>query len=164
MIIFDFDGVLTDNYVFIGENGERFKRFWVPDGVGIFLAHKAGIKFAIITGNQDVSTRVRAEYLRIDDVFQGVLDKAEAYDELKRRHRLSDEECLYVGDDLPDRPVFERVGIAVAPSDANPQMKRLADWIGSQPGGRGIVRETIDAVMEARGNGTGKPTRGKKLQ
>jgi 3-deoxy-D-manno-octulosonate 8-phosphate phosphatase (KDO 8-P phosphatase) len=162
MIIFDFDGVLTDNYVFVGENGERFKRFWVPDGVGIFLAHQAGLKFAIITGNQDRTTRIRAEYLRIDDVFQGILNKAAAYDELKRRHRLDDSECLYIGDDLPDRPVFERVGIAVAPSDGHPLMKRLADWIGSYPGGRGIVRETIDAVLAARANGIEGPKNRKK--
>lgn len=159
MIIFDFDGVLTDNYVFVGEDGERFKRFWVPDGVGIFLAHQAGIKFAIITGNEDRSTRVRAEFLRIDEVFQGVRDKSAAYEELKRRHNLTDQECLYVGDDLPDKPVFEQVGIAVAPMDAHPRMKKLAHWVGTHPGGRGIVRETIDAVLEAHADGAKLPRR-----
>ena len=120
MIIFDFDGVLTDNYVLIGESGERFKNFWVPDGVGIFTAHLEGIKFAIVTGNGDRTTRVRAEFLRIDEVFQEVRDKAVPYEEIKRKYDLKDTECL-------------------------------ADWVGKSPGGRGIVREAIDAVLAARG-------------
>jgi 3-deoxy-D-manno-octulosonate 8-phosphate phosphatase (KDO 8-P phosphatase) len=150
MIIFDFDGVLTDNYVFVGENGERFKRFWVPDGVGVYLGHRADLKFAIITGNSDQSTLHRARHLKIDEVYQTVYDKGEAYADVKRKHKLSDDECLFVGDDLPDRPIFEQVGIGVAPVDAHPEIRRLADWVGRSPSGRGIVREAIDAVLNAR--------------
>lgn len=151
MIIFDFDGVLTDNYVYIGENGEKMKKFWVPDGVGMFMGHQAGLKFAIITGNQDKSTRVRAEFLQIGDVYQGVRDKRVAYEELKSKHGLSDAECLFVGDDLPDRPIFLVAGITLAPCDAHPVIQGMAHWIGRSPGGRGIVREAIDAVLDARG-------------
>ena len=151
LIIFDFDGVLTDNYVFVGENGERFKKFWVPDGVGVFIAHQAGLKFAIITGNSDKSTLVRAKHLRIDEVYQTVYDKGATYEELKAKYNLTDAECLFVGDDIPDRPIFERVGIGVAPVDAHPEIRRLAHWVGRSPSGRGIVREAIDAVLTARG-------------
>jgi 3-deoxy-D-manno-octulosonate 8-phosphate phosphatase (KDO 8-P phosphatase) len=151
MIIFDFDGVLTDNYVMIGESGERFKRFWVPDGVGIFTAHLEGIKFAIVTGNGDRTTKVRAEFLRIDEVFQEVRDKSVPYEAIKRKYDLTDSECLFIGDDMPDLPIFERVGIGVAPCDATPAIRRMADWVGKSPGGRGIVREAIDAVLAARG-------------
>lgn len=150
MIIFDFDGVLTDNYVFVGENGERYKRFWVPDGVGVYLGHRAELKFAIITGNSDKSTMHRAKHLKIDEVYQTVYDKGEAYAELKRKHSLTDDECLFIGDDLPDRPIFERVGIGVAPVDAHPDIRKLAHWVGTSPSGRGIVREAIDAVLAAR--------------
>jgi len=151
MIILDFDGVFTDNYVMIAESGERFKRFWVPDGVGIFTAHLEGIKFAIITGNGDDTTKKRAEFLRIDDVFQDVRDKSIPYEEIKRKYDLSDAECLFVGDDMPDLPIFERVGIGLAPCDAHPEIRRIADWVGESPCGRGIVREAIDAVLDARG-------------
>jgi 3-deoxy-D-manno-octulosonate 8-phosphate phosphatase (KDO 8-P phosphatase) len=151
LIIFDFDGVLTDNFVFVGEDGDRMKKFWVPDGVGIFIGHQAGIKFAIVTGNQDQTTRVRAEFLRIDDVYQGAYDKLVAYEELKAKHGVSDADCLFIGDDVQDRPIFERAGIGVAPCDAHPAIKRVAGWIGKSPGGQGIVREAIDAVLAARG-------------
>jgi 3-deoxy-D-manno-octulosonate 8-phosphate phosphatase (KDO 8-P phosphatase) len=151
MIIFDFDGVLTDNYVLIGESGERFKRFWVPDGVGIFTAHLEGIKFAIVTGNGDRTTKVRAEFLRIDEVYQAVRDKAIPYEEIKQKYDLKDTECLFIGDDMPDYPIFERVGIGVAPCDAHPTIRGIAAWVGKSPGGRGIVREAIDAVLAARG-------------
>jgi 3-deoxy-D-manno-octulosonate 8-phosphate phosphatase (KDO 8-P phosphatase) len=162
MIIFDFDGVLTDNYVLIGESGERYKRFWVPDGVGIFTAHLEGIKFAIVTGNGDRTTRVRAEFLRIDEVFQEVRDKAVPYEEIKRKYELKDAECMFIGDDMPDCPIFERVGIGVAPSDAHPAIRRMADWVGTSPGGRGIVREAIDAVLAARGFTWPAEKKGKK--
>ena len=162
LIIFDFDGVLTDNFVYVGEDGEKLKRFWVPDGVGIFMAHLDGVKFAIVTGNEDRTTRVRAEFLKIDEVFQGVRDKAIPYEQLKRKHGLKDAECLFIGDDLPDCPVFEKVGIGVAPCDAHPEIQRMADWVGSSPGGRGIVREAIDAVLSARGFSWPPTTKGKK--
>ena len=162
MIIFDFDGVLTDNYVIVSESGEKSKRFWVPDGVGIFTARLEGIKFAIVTGNGDNTTRVRAEFFRIEDVFQEVRDKSIPYEELKRKHGLRDDECLFIGDDMPDYPIFTRVGIGVAPCDAHPTIKRAADWVGKSPGGRGIVREAIDAVLAARGfKWTGQPKRKK---
>jgi 3-deoxy-D-manno-octulosonate 8-phosphate phosphatase (KDO 8-P phosphatase) len=151
LIIFDFDGVLTDNFVFVGEDGQKLKKFWVPDGVGVFMGHQAGIKFAIVTGNQDQTTRTRAAFLRIDDVYQSAFDKIVAYEELKAKHAVTDAECLFIGDDVQDRPIFERAGIGVAPSDANPVIREIADWIGKCPGGRGIVREAIDAVLDAQG-------------
>jgi YrbI family 3-deoxy-D-manno-octulosonate 8-phosphate phosphatase len=149
MVAFDFDGVLTDNRVWVSEKGERSKCFWVPDGVGIFMAHKLGLKFAIITGNDDLSTRHRAEYLRIDEVHMGVRDKGEVYELLKSKYELSDDEIMYLGDDLPDAPIFRCDCLTAAPCDADPQIKKLAGWIASKPGGQGFVREVIDALLDA---------------
>jgi len=151
MIIFDFDGVLTDNHVWVSEKGERLKCFWVPDGVGIFMAHKLEFKFAIITGNDDASTRHRAEYLRIDEVYMGVRDKGEVYELLKSKYDLKDDQIMFLGDDLPDRPIFRRKCLSVAPSDAAPEIKKLATWVVRKPGGRGFVREAIDALLDAHG-------------
>jgi len=154
LLIFDFDGVLTDNHVYVNEHGERMKRFWVPDGVGIFLAHQAGIKMAIITGSSDRATRHRAKFLRIDDFHSGVYDKLPVYEMLKRKHRATDRECLFIGDDLPDQDIFRQDCLTLAPPDAHPRILRLAKWVGTMPGGRGIVREAIDAVLAAQ---DGKP-------
>lgn len=149
MVLFDFDGVLTDNKVWVNEKGERMKCFWVPDGVGIFMAHKLGLKFGIITGNDDASTRHRAEYLRIDEVHMGVRDKGEVYEMVKSKYDLSDDEIMFLGDDLPDRPIFQRKCITVAPSDAEPVIKKLATWVARKRGGEGFVREVIDALLAA---------------
>ncbi len=151
LVMFDFDGVLTDNRVWVSETGQRMKSFWVPDGVGIFMAHKLGLKFAIITGNDDSSTKHRADYLRIPDVFMGVRDKAEVYDQLKSKHALADDEIMFLGDDLPDRPIFRRKCITVAPPNAEPEIKKLATWIARKRGGEGFVREVIDALLAAHG-------------
>jgi len=151
MVMFDFDGVLTDNRVWVSATGERMKSFWVPDGVGIFMAHKIGLKFAIITGNDDPSTKHRAEYLRIPDVFMGVHDKGEVYDLLKAKYSLADDEIMYLGDDLPDRPVFRRRCVSVAPTNAVTEIKKLATWVANRSGGEGFVREVIDALLAARG-------------
>lgn len=149
MVIFDFDGVLTDNRVWVSEKGERMKSFWVPDGVGIFMAHKLGLKFAIITGNEDDSTRQRADYLRIKEVHMGVRDKGEVYELLKAKYDLRDDQIMFLGDDLPDRPIFQRKCLSVAPSDAVPEIKKLAGWVARKPGGQGFVREVIDAILAA---------------
>jgi 3-deoxy-D-manno-octulosonate 8-phosphate phosphatase (KDO 8-P phosphatase) len=151
LIIFDFDGVLTDNFVYVAENGERSKRFWVPDGVGIFMAHKVGLKMAIITGNDDGATRHRAKFLKIDTLRQGAYDKLPAYEEVTREHGVTDNEVLFIGDDLQDLNVMRRAGIALAPADAHPSIKAIATWVGVSAGGRGIVREGIDAVLAAKG-------------
>ena len=151
MVVFYFDGVLTDTRVWVSEKGERMKCFWVPDGVGLFMAHKLGLKFAIITGNDDASTRHRADYLRIDEIHMGVRDKGEVYQLLKSKYDLNDDQIMYLGDDLPDRPVFRTKCLTVAPPDADPEIKKLASWVASKPGGQGFVREVVDALMDAHG-------------
>lgn len=151
MVMCDFDGVLTDNRVWVSETGARMKSLWVPDGVGIFMAHKVGLKFAIITGNDDASTRHRAEYLRIDEVHMGVRDKEQVYEHLKAKYELREDEIMFLGDDLPDRPIFRRNCITVAPADADPQIRKLATWVARKRGGRGFVREVIDALLAAHG-------------
>lgn len=151
LIIFDFDGILTDNLVYVAESGERSKCFWVPDGVGIFMAHQAGLKLAIITGNDDGATRHRAEFLRIESLHQGVRDKLPVCKEVQEAQGVTNEACLYIGDDLPDRTVMSYVGLALAPADAHPEILQTAGWIGRANGGRGIVREAIDAILDAKG-------------
>ena len=106
LIIFDVDGVLTDGGIYIGADGELFKPFFCRDGLGITLAHRAGLKTAIITGRQSEHLRYRAKELHITEVYQGNLDKREAYKDLKAKLGLADEEIAYFGDDLVDAGLF----------------------------------------------------------
>ena len=151
LIIIDVDGVLTDGGIYIGAEGELYKPFFCRDGLGITLAHKAGIKTAIITGRNSKQVAFRAGELHISEVFQGKLDKRTAYQELKEKLGLCDEEIGYVGDDLIDLPILLHVGLPMAVSDAVAEVRQEALLTASYPGGRGAVRELIEFILKAQG-------------
>jgi 3-deoxy-D-manno-octulosonate 8-phosphate phosphatase (KDO 8-P phosphatase) len=150
LAIFDFDGIFTDNFIYIGENNNELKKFFVPDGVGIWLLHQEKIPVAIVTGNNTKTTRARAKRLQIKYVYQNVRDKTLPYRELKNKFELADDECLYMGDDLTDLKTMQQVGIAVASADAHPKILKIAHWITKNPGGHGAIREVAEAVLTAR--------------
>lgn len=150
LFVLDFDGVFTDNYVYLAEDGRELKKFFVPDGVGIWLLHQAKIKVAIVSGNNTKTTIARARRLKIKHVYQDVRDKTKPYRELKKKFRLADDECLFMGDDLTDWQVMQQVGIAVAPADAHPEVKKIANWTTKKNGGQGAIREAVETVLKAQ--------------
>jgi len=151
LTIFDFDGVFTNNFIYIGPDNRELKRFSVPDGVGIWLLHEIRIPVVIVTGNNTKTTAVRAKRLHIKYVYQNVRDKTKPYRELKKTFGLRDEECLFMGDDLTDLKTMQQVGIAVAPADAHPVIRKAAHWVTKNRGGEGAIREVAEAILAARG-------------
>lgn len=151
LIILDVDGVLTDGGIYVGPDGELFKPFNVKDGLGTTLAHRAGLKTAIITGRASQQLAHRAKTLAITRVYQGRPDKREAYRELKQDFGLSDEEICYVGDDLIDLPVMLACGFPCAVADAVPEVKRAARLVTEHTGGHGAVREVVETILKAQG-------------
>ena len=111
LVIFDVDGVMTDGGIYVGPEGELYKPFNCKDGLGITLAHRSGLRTAIITGRESKQLAYRAGELHITEVMQGHRNKRGAYKELKERQNLTDEEIAYVGDDLIDLPVMLQVGL-----------------------------------------------------
>ncbi|MCR5757065.1 MAG: HAD-IIIA family hydrolase [Selenomonas sp.] len=152
MVILDVDGVLTDGGIYIGETGELYKPFNCRDGLGITLAHKQGIKTAIITGRCSKQVAFRAQELNISEVFQGNTDKREAYNELKQHTGLRDEEIAYIGDDLIDLPIMLQVGLPMAVADAVPAVRMHSLVISDYPGGKGAVRDLLEFIFKAKGN------------
>ena len=152
LIIFDVDGVLTDGGIYIGADGELFKPFFCRDGLGITLARRAGLKTAIITGRQSEHLRYRAKELHITEVYQGNLDKREAYRDLKAKLGLADEEIAYFGDDLVDLPIMGQVGFPAAVGDAVQEVREAAVLQSDYPGGHGAVRQLIEFLLPAQGN------------
>ena len=150
LIIFDVDGTLTDGGIYIGENGELFKRFNCRDGFGITVAHKVGMKTAILTGRNSPCTTKRAQELGISSVKQGHMDKRNAYKELKAEFNLTDEEIAYVGDDIIDLPVFVQVGFRAAVGDADFEIKNRAHFVTENFGGHGAAREVIEFILKAQ--------------
>lgn len=118
MLVMDVDGVMTDGKIVLDGRGRESKSFHVHDGVGIKLAHGAGLQTAVITQRMCDATRRRAKELGIGDVLNAGGDKQSAYRRLVKKHRLRDDQVAYIGDDLPDLAVLKRVGLAVCPATA----------------------------------------------
>jgi len=150
LIILDVDGVLTDNGLYIDDNGVESKKFNITDGMGIWLAHKMGIEVALISGRSSKTTEFRAFQLKIKHIYLGQSNKLEAYDKLKRELNLKDEEIIYIGDDLPDVPVLKQVGFPICVKNALPLAKRYAKFVTKLKGGEGAVREVVDLILKAQ--------------
>ena len=134
LIISDIDGVWTDGTIYKGTDGMEFKRFTVLDGVGVAVARAAEIKIAHISARFSPATEHRAKELEIEDVYNGGLNKIPAFEDLKNKYSLSNEEIAYIGDDLIDIPIMEQVGLPIAVPNAVPEVKAIAKHITSVPG------------------------------
>lgn len=148
MIAFDVDGVLCSGDITYLDNGSEIKTFDVQDGMGVTLARMAGLKTAIITGRKSAAIERRVKELKIDGLYQGSFNKLAPYQELKTKFNLNDEDICYIGDDLLDLPVLNRVGFSVAVTNAREEVKANCDYITVARGGRGAVREVIDMILK----------------
>ena len=151
LVIFDVDGTLTDGNIYMGAQGELMKAFSARDGMGITLAHKSGLKTAIITGRSSEIVASRARELKISAVWQGASDKRSAYEEAKALFQVTDAEIAYVGDDLNDLPLLSQAGLACAVGDAMPEVKQLCSLVAENYGGNGAVREILEYIIKRQG-------------
>ena len=155
ILALDVDGVLTDNGIWIGAvAGERveLKRFDIQDGLGMLLLRAAGIPVIWLTGRHSAATEMRAEELQVDELLQvpGPA-KLEALGAVRERRGLAWEDVAYVGDDLADLQVMRRVGLPVAVANAVSEIRAVANYVTTTPGGHGAVREIVEALLKARG-------------
>lgn len=150
LLILDVDGVLTDGKIWLSPTGEEHKNFHIHDGLGIKLLQQAGIPVAIITGRKSTALDARMRELNITHYYAGCADKRSAFQELLAALHLKPEETAYVGDDLPDLPVMQCVGLPIAVVNAVPEIKKIAQWITTKAGGEGAVREVCDSILASR--------------
>ena len=150
-LILDVDGVLTEGRIIYDEYGDELKHFDVQDGVGLVLWHRAGLRSAIITARKARLIKRRAKELKIHVLKQKALVKLPIYEDVLRRWNLTDEEVCVVGDDLMELPLLRRAGLAIAVPNAVEDVKASSHYTTQRPGGRGAVREVIDAVLKAKG-------------
>lgn len=151
IVLLDVDGVLTAGEIIYDDNGDQIKIFNVKDGVGIRLLKEAGLHVGIITGRKGKALEHRCKNLGVETVFDGVSDKSKALAEISKRTGLPFSAMAFVGDDLPDLPAMNTVGLAVAVADAHDLVKTRAHMVTRAPGGRGAVREISEAILKAQG-------------
>ncbi len=151
LLICDVDGVMTDGGLYFGDNGLEYKAFHSRDGLGIKMLQRSGIPLAVITARTSEVVKHRMKNLNIDLVFQGQLNKIQAFEDLCQNLNLSTEQVAYVGDDLVDMPVMKKAGLSIAVADAHERVRQHADWITQHTGGHGAVRDVCELLMTAQG-------------
>ncbi len=155
VLLFDVDGVLTDGGITVmpGADGKavEVKTFSAHDGMGIALAHVAGLKVGWVTKRDSQAVRIRAKDLRIDHLYQGQHYKVEALTQIVKDEGCTLDEVAYAGDDIIDLPVMRKVGFAIAVANARPEVKAAAHYTTEHTGGFGAGRDAIDFLLRARG-------------
>lgn len=148
LLLLDVDGVLTDGRLYYGEGGEVMKAFDVKDGHGIVLV-RGHVELGVISGRPGLA-RKRLEELRFAHLVFGQRDKLEGYAQLAHLG-FADGDVAYMGDDVNDLPLLERVGLSACPADAHPLVVAASRFVAVSPGGRGAVRELCELLLQAKG-------------
>lgn len=152
LVCFDVDGVLTDGKLYYTDDGRELKAFNVQDGAAIKLLMDHGVQVAILTGRESAMVTRRATELGIEHVHQGLADKRVALEQVCRELDIEPAQAAHVGDDLPDLPLFEMVGVAVSVPNGHPVAQRHADLVTRTAGGQGVARELAERILRARGS------------
>jgi 3-deoxy-D-manno-octulosonate 8-phosphate phosphatase (KDO 8-P phosphatase) len=150
-VVFDVDGALTDGRLYYGEGSEPLRAFHVHDGFAIRWLEKLGLIAVILTGKSSTAVETRAAELGIQHVIQGSRDKLADLKTLLAKLGLELEQVAMIGDDLPDLPVLQACGYAIAVVNSVPEVKAVARYVTEKPGGDGAVREALEHLL--RGDG-----------
>jgi 3-deoxy-D-manno-octulosonate 8-phosphate phosphatase (KDO 8-P phosphatase) len=148
-IVADVDGVLTDGAIYLGGAGEEIKRVAFLDIMGLSLARKAGMRLAMISGEEGATLNALAKKLQIVDVYSGCKDKASALRDFASKSGVPLEEICYMGDDVNDVPAMRIAGLAAAPAGAHGAARREAGFVATLAGGNGAIRELVDFLLGA---------------
>ena len=148
-IVFDFDGVFTDNKVIVGQNGDEFVVCDRGDGMGITLLQKLGLNMMILSKEKNPVVSARGSKLGLE-VIQGCDDKLPTLRRWLEQNHLDAESCAYIGNDINDLECLLAVGLAVIPHDAHHSVRKIGAWRLKSDGGRGAIRELADGILDAR--------------
>lgn len=151
VLILDVDGVLTNGEIIFDDAGRETKHFNVRDGHGLRMLMRYGVEVVFLTGRTSSVVNHRALDLGINEVYQGVFNKLDVFQEILRKKNIVPEAAAFVGDDVVDVPVLRRVGFSVTVADASADLKRVVDYITEHKGGRGAVREVCELILKAQG-------------
>lgn len=146
LVVFDFDGVMTDNRVWVDGAGREMVAASRSDSYGVSLMRRAGVEAMVLSRETDPVVTARCQKMQIP-ALQGILDKRTAFLQILSDRGLSANEVIFMGNDTMDLPCFDLAGWSVAVSDAHPAVLREADFVTAAPGGRGAVRELCDLII-----------------
>lgn len=148
--MFDVDGVLSSNMVQLLPGEEPIRTANIKDGYAMQLAAKKGYRLVIITGGKSEAVEERYSRLGIQDIYMRSSIKMKDFNEVVEKYQLSMDEIMYMGDDIPDLEVMNKVAVPCCPSDAAQEIKKASVYISDKEGGMGCARDIIEQVMKAQ--------------
>ncbi len=158
LLLMDVDGVLTGGLIYNvpGPDGKivETKGFNSQDGISLQWLCWHGIQTGVVSGRVSAATEERARQVGMTYIYQGHIEKIPVFEEIVANSGLAPEDIAYMGDDLTDVPLMRRVGLALAPANARPEVKRAAHYVTTASGGAGAVREVAELLLEAHGRWT----------
>ncbi len=146
-IVVDVDGTLTDAGIYYDEHGNELKKFCTKDAAGFFAAHAVGLKIIVLTGRRCAATTRRMRELKVDHLFQDIVDKADYLKRFMEENGIEKEGLAYIGDDLNDLPAMQLAGYIGCPADSCQEVIRIADFVSTKNGGSGAVRDVIEHYL-----------------
>ena len=149
--IFDYDGVLSDGSIITLDDGEAYRTTNVKDGYALQLAVKKGYRVAVISGAKANGMLNRLTALQIKDIFLGIENKAEVFENYLKSNDIKTDQVLFMGDDIPDYEVMLKAGISTCPADAAEEIRKVSNYISAFSGGKGCVRDVIEQVLKIQG-------------
>ena len=150
-VIFDVDGVLSRQTIVLSPDGEPLRTVNIEDGYAIQLAVKMGLRIAILTGGNTKAVKMRYSYLNVEDIYMGCVVKIETYRDFLEKYGYTDENIIYVGDDIPDYEIMKQCGCPCCPKDAASDIKAIANYVSDRNGGDGVGRDILEQVLRVQG-------------
>jgi len=151
LLALDVDGVLTNNWLYVGNDGTEFKQFNIADGFYMKLVMRSGLPIAIVSGRHSPATDTRMKELGVTHVLQGKADKPSMLAPLLKKLGIEFTDVAYMGDEILDLSIGRRVGLPIAVQNAAKEFKEVALYVTKNNGGDGAVRELIECYFEAVG-------------
>ena len=156
ILLTDVDGVLTDGGMYYSAHGDVMKKFNSKDGMGINILRKKNIPTIIVTKEKTEIVKKWARKMNVKKVYDGVLEKELILEKICKFFKISEKEIAFIGDDVNDLKLMQKVGFSVAPKDGNNAVKKIVDYITKSKGGEGAVREITDLIVKAKYSETEK--------
>ena len=150
LLLLDVDGVLTDGRIIYDSRGTDSKFFDVHDGLGVYVLHKSGIPTILVTAKSSKAIAPRAKDMHVAEVFGDIFPKTAVLGKILKKHKVTLTEVCFVGDDLVDLSLMQKVGFPVAVANAAREIKEVASFVTRRTGGHGAVREVAELILKSQ--------------
>ena len=150
ILLTDVDGVLTDGGMYYSNKGDVMKKFHARDGMAISLLKKNGIPTILVTKEKTMIVKQWAKKMKVKKLYDGIINKEQILERIRHDFKVKAKEIAFIGDDVNDIKLLERVGLAAMPNDGIKQLRIICDFRCKSCGGEGVLREIADLILEKK--------------